>query len=127
EERLELDDQRVLLASREPVLDDVPTDAQLLTDGDSHHRTSLGSANVMSSIRWPCSTTSTGPRAPSARTTRVTIASGAEAPAVTPMVMASATQSRRRPSSSSSRWARQPARRTTSTSRFELDEFREPT
>ena len=58
-----------------------------------------------------------------ASTTRWTSRSGADAPAVSPTVRAPASQPGSISVSSSTRWAAQPARRATSTRRFEFDEF----
>ena len=44
EERFDLDDERVVLRPLDPVFHEVRSDAQILTEGNSHHRTLVGRA-----------------------------------------------------------------------------------
>ncbi len=72
------------------------------------------------------SVTSTLPRPPSALMMSCTIAGGADAPAVTPIVDTPASQLSSMSDGPSIRWAGVPARCAVSTSRTELEEFADP-
>src|SRR5581483_6597758 len=129
EERLELDEERKLLVAAQALLQQVLADRHLLLERDAHRSTasSRGSLNCNVSTVVIRSSTSTPPSAPIAAIRRLTSDSGAEAPAVTATVVAPRSQATSTSVSSSTRYAREPSRCATSTSRFEFEEVCEPT
>src|SRR5437764_1931916 len=127
-ERLELQNERVLLAPGQPLARDVGADLDALADWYCHQaRTSRGNVNLTSSAATACSDTETGPKTSSAPATRLMIRSWLDAPAVTPTRSTPSNQWGSTSARSSTRRALQPWRSATSTRRFEFDELREPT
>src|SRR5205823_818551 len=131
EQGLELDDQREPFASVQFLLEQVETHAGLLAERNGHQRSppvrsSAGRVNCRDSDTTWRSRTSMGPSDPIASTTRSTRISGAEAPAVTPTVVAPSSHAGSISPSSSIRCAGHPSRSDTSTSRREFEELPEP-
>src|SRR5437764_644584 len=128
EERLQLHEERELLPPSEALTRQVGADPCLLTKRDGHgYLTPSGARKWTLSVVTASSSSSSGPSPPMAATTSPTRASGAEAPAVSPTVVASAIHAGSSSLGSSTRWARHPSRSATSTSRLEFDELAEPT
>ena len=128
EQRLDLHDQRVLLAAQQLLAQQVGADAQVLAKGDGHQRTSAGSRNWMVSSTTRRSSTVDGTEGVEGGDDALDQRLGGRR-AGGDADRAGAGQPRR----GRARWRRrparpaQPARRATSASRLVLDELAEPT
>src|SRR5206468_6849641 len=109
EERLELDKQWELLVPAHTLLHQVARDRDALSERNAHALTSRGRRKWTASVVVVRSSNSMGPSAASAATMRSTSSSGADAPAVSPTVVAPPSHATSTSRSSSTKYARAPS------------------
>ncbi len=127
EQGLDLDDEGVVLGLLQAVPHEMGTDTDVLAEGNRHQRTCVGrEKRTVSSVVFS-SLSLSGPSERRVSRTSWTKTSGAEAPAVSPMLLTPESQPSSSCDASSISSARQPSRSATSTRRAVLDEFAEPT